>query len=45
MKKYLQPPVFRVVLLPLVSVLGTIAVITWPAGHAAFCATIENLVL
>lgn len=35
----------RVVVLPLLSILGTICVMVYPAGHQAFCRTIENLVI
>lgn len=45
MSKFLQIAKVRIVVLPLLAVLGTIAVMIYPAGHQAFCRTIENLVI
>lgn len=45
MSAFLQSAKVRIVILPLLSVLGTVCVMIYPAGHRAFCATVENLVL
>lgn len=45
MSQFLQNAKVRIVILPLLSVLGTICVMVYPAGHQAFCRTIENLVI
>lgn len=45
MKAFLHSAKVRVVILPLLSILGTVCVMIYPAGHQAFCRTIENLVL
>lgn len=37
MKAFLQSSKARVVLLPLVGVIGTLLAVAWPVGHQAFC--------
>ena len=40
MQKIVSSAKLRIVLLPLVGVLGTLAAIVWPVGYNAFCAGI-----
>lgn len=45
MNRLINPTTVRVVLLPLLSILGTVAVMVWPLGHKAFCAGIAGVVI
>jgi hypothetical protein len=44
MQKILTSAKLRIVVLPLVGVLGTLAAIVWPVGYNAFCSGISSVV-
>ncbi|EEW26012.1 hypothetical protein [Rhodobacter ferrooxidans] len=45
MAKILQSAKLRVIVLPLLGVLGTLFAMVWPVGQKAFCAGIASLVI
>ena len=45
MSKLLQSSKVRVIALPLLSIVGTIAAMYYPLGHKAFCAGLSSVVI
>jgi len=44
MSKIISISKLKVLVLPLVGVVGTLVALAWPVGHAAFCAGLDKLV-
>jgi hypothetical protein len=44
MSKIIAISKLKVLLLPLVGVVGTLVALAWPLGHAAFCSGLDKLV-
>jgi hypothetical protein len=45
MSKIVHITKLKVILLPLVGVVGTLVALAWPLGHAAFCSGLDKLVV